>query len=134
MLRPDQTPQHLPPKTAEGRIRGISSGVVYDRGPMRQALIITVLMLVISDASGLSSLLVPETCPIDASDSAPHGGCPAFCVRCTCGCCVSSVVYAPPVGVKAELPPAVAVECDHGSRLPAGTSLEIVHVPKPLLT
>jgi len=101
---------------------------------MRRALFITVLMLVISDASGLSSLLVPETCPIDASDSAPDGGCPAFCVRCTCGCCVSSVVYTPAVALRVELLPPVAVERGHADHLPIGTSLEILHVPKPLLT
>jgi len=101
---------------------------------MRRALFIAVLMLLISDASGLSSLLVPETCPIDASDSAPDGGCPAFCVRCTCGCCVSSVVYTPAVGLKIALLPPVAVECDRPDRLSTGTSLEILHVPKPLLT
>jgi hypothetical protein len=110
------------------------SGVVYDRVAMRRALFITVLMLVISDASGVSSLLVPEPCPIDASDSAPDDGCPAFCVRCTCGCCVSSVVYTPAVGVKVELLPPVAVECDRSDHLPTGISLEILHVPKPLLT
>jgi hypothetical protein len=101
---------------------------------MRRSLFITVLMLVIADASGLSSLIVPETCPIHASESAPDGGCPAFCVRCSCGCCVSSVVYTPAVGLKVELLPPVAVECDHSDRLPTGTSLEILHVPKPLLT
>jgi hypothetical protein len=101
---------------------------------MRRALFIAVLTLLISDASGLSSLLVPETCAIAASDSAPDGGCPAFCVRCTCACCVSSVVYTPAVALKIELLPLVAVECDRPDRLPTGTSLEILHVPKPLLT
>ena len=76
----------------------------------------------------------PETCAIDASDSAPEGGCPAFCVRCTCACCVSSVVYAPAAALTIELLPPVAVECDRLDRLPTGTSLEILHVPKPLLT
>jgi len=101
---------------------------------MRRGIFITVLMLVISDASGLSSLFVPETCRIDASDSAPDGGCPAFCARCTCGCCVSSVVYVPAAGLKVELLPPVAVECDRSDRLQTGTSFEILHVPKPLLT
>ena len=101
---------------------------------MRRALFIAVLTLLISDASGLSSLLVPETCAIDASDSAPDGGCPAFCVRCTCGCCVSSVVYTPAVALKIELLPPLPVECERRDRLPVGTSVEILHVPKPLLT
>jgi len=101
---------------------------------MRWALFIAVLMLLISDASGLSSLLVPEACPIDASDSAPDGGCPAFSVRCTCACCVSSVVYIPAVALTIELLLRFAVDSDRLDRLPTGTSLEILYVPKPLLT
>jgi hypothetical protein len=101
---------------------------------MRRALFRVVLMLLISDASGLSSLLVPEACPIDASDSAPDGGCPAFCVRCTCACCVSSVVYTPAVALTIELLPRAGVDSDRLDRLPTGASLEILHVPKPLLT
>ena len=101
---------------------------------MRRSLFVAVLTLVISDASGLSALVVPETCPIEVDDSAPDGGCPAFCVRCTCGCCASSVVYSPAVEVTIELPRPVAVESDRSDRLPAGTALEILHVPKPLLT
>jgi len=47
---------------------------------------------------------------------------------------VSSVVHTPLVALKIELLPPVAVECDRPDRLPTGTSLEILHVPKPLLT
>ena len=101
---------------------------------MRRALFIVVLTLLISDASGLSSVLVPETCAIGADDSAPDGGCPAFCVRCTCACCVSSVVYTPAIALNVEPLPPVAVDCDRPDRLPTGTSSEILHVPKPLLT
>jgi hypothetical protein len=101
---------------------------------MRRGLFIAMLALLVSDASGLSSLLVLEACAIDASDSAPDGGCPAFCVRCTCACCVSSVVYAPAAALTIELLPPVAVERDRPDRLPTGSSLEILHVPKPLLT
>ena len=112
----------------------IARAVVYDCVPMRRALLIAILTLLVTDASGLSSLLVPETCAIEASDSAPDGGCPAFCVRCTCACCVSSIVYAPPVVLTCELLLPVAVERDRTDRLPTGASLEILHVPKPLLT
>ena len=101
---------------------------------MGRALFSAVLTLLISDASGLSSMLVPETCAIEASDFAPDGGCPAFCVRCTCACCVSSVIQTPAVALKIELLPPVAVECDRPDRVPTGTRLEILHVPKPLLT
>ena len=41
--------------------------VIYDWCEMRRALFIAVLTLLIADASGLSSLLVPETCAIDAA-------------------------------------------------------------------
>jgi hypothetical protein len=101
---------------------------------MRRALFIAVLTVLISDASGLSSLLVPESCAIGANDSAPDNGCPAFCVRCTCSCCVSSVVSTPPVDLTIEVLPPVPLECDRPDRIPTGRSFEILHVPKPLLT
>ena len=101
---------------------------------MRRALFIAVLTVVISDASGLSSLLVPESCAIGANDAAPDGGCPAFCVRCTCSCCVSSVVSTPPVELTTELLPPVALEGDRPDHIPTGRFFEILHVPKPLLT
>jgi hypothetical protein len=101
---------------------------------MRRALFIAILTLLISDASGLSSLLIPEACVIGADDSATDSGCPAFCVRCACGCCVSSVVHTPAVALKIELLPPVAVDCERPDRLPTGTPSEILHVPKPLLT
>jgi hypothetical protein len=101
---------------------------------MRRALFIAVLALLISDASGLSSLLVPESCAIGADDSAPDNGCPAFCVRCTCNCCVSSVVSTPAIELTTELLPPVALESDRSDRVPTGRSFEILHVPKPLPT
>jgi hypothetical protein len=101
---------------------------------MRRALFIAVLTILISDASGLSSLLVPEACAIGADDSTPDGGCPAFCVRCACACCASSVVSTPAVTLRVELLLPVILECDRLDRLPTGTPLEILHIPKPLLT
>ena len=56
-------------------------------------IIAAVLAMLISDASGLSSLVVPESCPIGTSESAPDSGCPAFCVRCTCACCAASIEH-----------------------------------------
>jgi hypothetical protein len=108
--------------------------VVYHCLPMRRALFIAVLTLLISDASGLSSLLVAETCAIGADDSAPDNVCPAFCVRCTCGCCVSSVVSTAAVELKIVWLPPVTVECGRPDRIPTGQTFEILHVPKPLLT
>jgi len=63
---------------------------------MRRAFFIAVLAVLIADASGVSSLLVPETCPIGTIESAPDSGCPAFCVRCTCACCAGSIVHSTP--------------------------------------
>ena len=88
------------------------------------------LTLLISDASGLSSLLVPETCAIGATDSEPDGGCPAFCVRCTCACCVGSVTYTPAVTLQMAVLVPVAIQCGRPDSLPDGASPEILHVPK----
>jgi hypothetical protein len=101
---------------------------------MRRAFLMAVLALLMADASGVSSLLIPETCAIGTTESAPDGGCPGFCVRCTCGCCASAVVHTVPLNIVArDVPPVpFTVLSDH--RLPAGAARDILHVPKPLLT
>lgn len=101
---------------------------------MRRALFITLLALLIADASGLSSLVVPETCGVGTHESSPDNNCPAFCVRCTCACCASPVTPMSPVTIvmtlrhRIEAPLAV-----HGT-VPAGVPLDIFHIPKYLLT
>ena len=100
---------------------------------MRRALFIGILTLLIADACGLSSLLVPEACAIAADDSAPDGGCPGCCVRCTCSCCVSSVVATPVVVLQIVSRPPVLLECGPDCS-PTARTFEILHVPKPLLT
>src|SRR3954471_12368230 len=100
---------------------------------MRRALLIAVLGLLMADASGVSSLLVPETCPIGTTESAPDSGCPAFCVRCTCACCAASVEHTtPPDTTVAALPPLKLV-LPSLSPLPAGRHPDILHVPKTLV-
>jgi hypothetical protein len=101
---------------------------------MRRVFFAAVLVLLIADASGLTSLVVPETCAIGTSESAPDSGCPAFCVRCVCACCASAIVHTVPVNIVARIIPPVlfAVPSDH--RIPDGTARDILHVPKPLLT
>jgi hypothetical protein len=101
---------------------------------MRRVLFIALLAILVSDVSGLCSLVVPEPCAIGATESAPDGGCPAFCVRCTCACCACSVVYNAPTGVMAELLPAIPVPFHSLDRLRTGVSPDILHVPKPILT
>jgi hypothetical protein len=101
---------------------------------MRRALFIALLALLISDASGINSLIVPESCSIGASEAAPDGGCPAFCVRCTCGCCASSVLSTTPMSLMTALLPPLAIPLPSLDRLPSGISADILHVPKPLLT
>src|SRR5262245_46885396 len=100
---------------------------------MRRALFIAVLALLLADASGFSALLVPEPCAIGTTDSGPDGGCPAFCVRCSCACCAGAVVHKPPMTVTRVVSPPVFL---HSAPfvLTTGISLDIFHVPKPLLT
>jgi hypothetical protein len=101
---------------------------------MRRALFIALLALLIADASGISSLVVPETCAVGLDESGPDSGCPAFCVRCTCACCASPVVPMLPVTmVTAFLSPTNLPPATHGA-LPAGVPFDIFHIPKSLLT
>lgn len=87
-----------------------------------------------ADASGVLSLLVPETCAIEEAGTCPEGGCPAFCVRCNCACCAPSVQHAMPIDVAvADLPP-MTLPPVPASHIPAGAVFEILHIPKTLLT
>jgi hypothetical protein len=101
---------------------------------MRRALLLATLALLISDASGLSALVISEPCPIGVDESAPDTGCPAFCVRCTCACCTSSVESGSLISFAVESLPLLAVVHPPRLVLPAGPSAEIFHVPKPLLS
>jgi hypothetical protein len=101
---------------------------------MRRAFFIAVLAVILADASGISSLVVPEMCPIGTSESAPDIGCPAFCVRCACACCAASIEHStPPDTVVAQVPPR-ALTLRASSALSPGSHAKILHVPKTLLT
>jgi hypothetical protein len=100
---------------------------------MRRALFIAVLAILVSDASGITSLIVPEPCALETSDSTPDGGCPAFCLRCACSCCVSAVEHSGPVPISTEgfvvRVPAPALQ-----HLPTGVVQDVLHIPKIPLT
>ena len=100
---------------------------------MRRALFIAVLAVLLADASGVSSLLVPETCPIGTSDSAPDSSCPAFCVRCTCACCAASIEQSTPPDVAVAPAPPSALALLSLSALPTGSHADILHVPSSSL-
>src|SRR3954453_16365999 len=96
---------------------------------MRRVFLIAVLAVLMADASGVTSLVVPETCAIGTTESAPDSGCPAFCLRCTCACCAASIEHtAPPDTTVAALPP-VALALPPAPPLPAGSHFDILHVP-----
>jgi hypothetical protein len=101
---------------------------------MRRALFIALLALLIADASGLSSLVVPETCGVGANESSPDNNCPAFCVRCTCACCASPVAPMLPVTIVMTLRHPMDLPVAAHGALPAGVPLDILHIPKSLLT
>jgi hypothetical protein len=101
---------------------------------MRRALFIAVLAVLLTDATGVSSLLVPETCPIGAGESAPDSGCPAFCVRCTCACCAAPIEYSTPPDTAVVPVPNRVLTLPSSSALPTGRRADILHVPKTLLT
>jgi len=100
---------------------------------MRRALFIAVLAILVSDASGITSLIVPEPCALETSDSTPDGGCPAFCLRCACPCCVSSVEHSVPIQISA---PTFVVSAPAPSlqHLPTGVVHDVLHIPKIPLT
>ena len=100
---------------------------------MRQAFVIAVLALLMADASGVSSLLVPEACPIGTNESTPDSGCPAFCVRCTCACCAASIEHSTPPDTAVARVPRRALTVPFLSALPTGSRADIFHVPKTLL-
>ena len=101
---------------------------------MRRALFIALLALLIADASGVSSLVVPETCGVGTNESSPDNGCPAFCVRCTCACCASPVMPMLPVTIVTTLRPPINLPLAAHGALPAGAPFDILHIPKSLLT
>ncbi len=101
---------------------------------MYRAFFIAMLAVLMADASGISSLVVPETCPIGTSESAPDSGCPAFCVRCTCACCAASIVHTNPPEMVVAPVPLSPLLLPTPSTLPTGSYADILHVPKPLLS
>jgi hypothetical protein len=99
---------------------------------MRRVLFIAVLAVLIGDASGISSLIVPESCPIGATESAPDSGCPAFCVRCTCACCAASIEQTTPPDTAVASLPLLPLAFVPSPSLPVGAHADILHVPKTL--
>ena len=101
---------------------------------MRRLLFIAILAVLMSDASGVSALLVPEECPIATTESAPDSGCPVFCVRCTCACCATSIESSSFVDVTVYPLPPASVGPPAVIALPVGPVADILHVPRALLT
>jgi hypothetical protein len=112
---------------------GLILGTNWYIAGMHRALYIAVLAVLLADASGITSLLVPETCPIGTSESAPDSGCPAFCVRCTCACCAASIEYSTPPDASVTPSPLRSLTLPPSSALPTGSRADILHVPKTLL-
>jgi hypothetical protein len=107
----------------------ISPRVIVRSSDMRRALFLAVLAIVMSDASGITSLIVPEPCALEASGSTPDGGCPAFCLRCACPCCVSAVEHSVPIHISAR-PFVVPVPTPSLEHLQTGIVHDILHIPK----
>jgi hypothetical protein len=100
---------------------------------MRRALFIAILAVLTMDASGVLSLPVPETCAFEATESSPDSGCPAFCVRCSCACCVSLLEHTAAADVAAtELVP-LHLAPSPSTPVPTGALTDILHIPKTLL-
>jgi hypothetical protein len=96
---------------------------------MRRWFFIAILAALIADASGVTSLALPEPCGFNVTDQAPDGGCPAFCSRCSC--CAAPVVSQPPA-LPFVIAPSRFSPLAQNHILPVGSSLDILHVPKAL--
>ena len=96
---------------------------------MRRWFFIAILAALIADASGVTSLTLPEPCAFSVTDQAPDGGCPAFCPRCSC-CAAPVVSEAPALIFVTALSGLSPLTLNH--ILPVGSSLDILHVPKAL--
>ena len=96
---------------------------------MRRWLFIAILAALIADASGVTSLALPEPCGFNVTDQAPDGGCPAFCPRCSC-CAAPVVSGAPALLFVTTLSRFSLLPQNHA--LLVGRSLDILHVPKAL--
>ena len=120
-------------RTQRTHDRQVGHTGIVESSDMRRALFIAVLAILVSDASGITSLIVPEPCALETSDSTPDGGCPAFCLRCACPCCVSAVEHSVPIQISAQtvVVPAPAPSLQH---LPTGVVHDVLHIPKIPLT
>lgn len=97
-------------------------------------LLIATLTMLTTDASGVLSLLVPETCAIEEAGTCSESACPAFCVRCGCACCALSIEHAMSSDIAvADLPPMTLAPVP-ALHTPIGAISEVLHIPKTLLT
>jgi len=98
---------------------------------VRRCLLFAILALLMADAGGVIAFVVSEPCGVASETDEGPDRCPGFCVRCSC--CALPVLQAAPAieGTPVGRATGSAVPVDCG--LPAGTSLEILHIPKTLL-
>ena len=102
----------------------------YSCSSMRRVLFMAVLAVLLCDGSGILSLVVPETCAIGTPESTPDSGCPAFCVRCACPCCVASIEFHPTIALAQQILPLMAMDLPPAQSMPTGRVADILHVPK----
>ena len=97
---------------------------------MRRCFLFAILALLMADASGVIAFAVPELCTVSETNETPDQ-CPGLCVRCAC-CALPVLQSATAIQVTPiRRTTRSAVPIDRG--LPAGTSLDILHIPKTLL-
>jgi hypothetical protein len=97
---------------------------------VRRCFLLAILVLLMADASGVIAFAVPELCTVSETNEEPDR-CPGLCVRCAC-CALpvlqsATAIQVTPIRRTTGSP----VLVDRG--LPAGASLDILHIPKTLL-
>ena len=98
---------------------------------MRRILFALVLALLMADATGMASLVVPDNCQTTSATDSRQDGCDAFCLRCSC--CSARVVVTFVRPIESAVTILATLVAPESQVLPEGSTREIFHVPLSLL-
>jgi len=101
------------------------------KSQMRRILLALVLALLMADATGFVSLVVPDKCQTDSATECGRDGCDTFCLRCSCCSARVVVTFVRPIESATSI--VATLVAPQSQVLPDGTTREIFHVPLSLL-
>ena len=94
---------------------------------MRRILFALVLALLMADATGIASLVVPDNCQTASATDSRRDDCDAFCLRCSCCGARVVVTFVRPIESAATI--VATLVAPQSQVLPEGSTREIFHVP-----